>query len=99
MLDLRRLFSKIVKKQRKQKARQQKRRQTKRKMKKKKKEKKKGKKRKAKEKDDSDSDESESGKRLVALLKENNKQILDVVSKEISRVAGGAVIKFFIKRT
>ena len=56
-----------------------------------KKEKKKGKKRKAKEKEDSDSDESESGKRLVALLKENNKQILDVVSKEISKVAGGAV--------
>ena len=57
-----------------------------------KKEKKKSKKRKAKEKEDSDSDESESGKRLVALLKENNKQILDVVSREISKVAAGGAV-------
>ena len=57
-----------------------------------KKEKKRNKKRKAKEKEESDSEESDSGKRLVALLKENNKQILEVVKGEISKVAGGVGI-------
>ena len=57
-----------------------------------KKEKKKSKKRKAREKEESDSEGSDSGKKLVALLKENNKQILEVVKGELSKVAGAVGI-------